>query len=917
VSLTWEERFDELAEADAGERERRLAALDGEDPALARLLRELLAADAGDGELLSTPLADRAPGFLAEALAARGHRAVSASVAWRDRSGERIGPYRLLSLLGRGGMAEVWLAERSDGEIEYRAALKLVRPELGTEAILARFLRERRILARLEHPAIARLLDGGRSESGEPYFVLELVDGTPITDWCAARRASLEERLRLVVEVCEAVDYAHRNLIVHRDLKPANILVDQAGRPKLLDFGIAKLIAPEPTGERPGEDATRLFTPSYAAPEQILGQPVTTATDIYALGVLLFELLTGEKPHLRAAALLPDLAREIDGEILERPSDRLRRSAPAPPFDARRLAGDLDTIVAKALHREPGRRYASASALADDLRRHLSGHPVEARPDSFAYRGGRFVRRHRWAVAAALLVVASLVTGLAGALWQARIARAEARRADRVRGFLVEIFREADPSRTRGATITAREILETGAARVERELAGEPAVSAELLDAISEVQLSLGLFEAAEKRAAASLGLRSRLYGPDALETAASRITLANAILEGGDHPAARRELDACLPALAGEEESEQADRWNKAHSILLAAEGQINAAIAVTRRRLEIAEATEGPESLRAARWRLGLMGQLADSSRIPAATALALPALEALERTPGASPVEIATARVQVAEVLGLAGRKEDSVRLLASGVALARQTLGERHPVVAFDEIKYGFGLIDLRRFDEAERVLSDAVSILAPLGHYEAGAALRYLGIADLQRGRFAEAERRFAAAEEAFRPHLGEDHPYPIAAKVSRGEALLRQGRLAEAEDLLRGLLPRLEAGEGWQPRLLRSLLRHLGEVRRLRSDAAEALALHRRAREVTLSIFGTAEHLAVVMIDQEIVLDHLARPTPEGLAEARTLADGAIATLRKLDPESPRLGDLLAARERLASTRKDSALTQR
>ena len=904
MSLTWEERFDELAEADAAERERRLAELDGEDPALARLLRQLLAADAGDGELLSAPLADRAPGFLAAALGARRQDAPR-----RDRSGERIGPYRLISLLGRGGMAEVWLAERSDGEIEYRAALKLIRPELGTEAILARFLRERRILARLEHPAIARLLDGGRSESGEPYFVLELVDGTPITEWCEERGASLEEKLRLVIEVCEAVDHAHRNLVVHRDLKPANILVDRAGRPKLLDFGIAKLIAPEtggPLEERLVED-TRLFTPSYAAPEQILGQSVTTATDIYSLGVLLFELLTGEKPHLRASSFLPDLAREIDGEVLERPSDRLRRSAPS---EARRLVGDLDTIVAKALHREPDRRYASAAALAEDLRRHLSGHPVAARPDSFAYRGGRFVRRHRWAVAAALLVAASLVTGLAASLWQARIARAEARRAERVRGFLVEIFREADPSRTRGATITAREILETGAARVERELANEPAVSAELLEAISEVQLSLGLFEAAEQRAAASLALRRRLYGPDALETAASRITLAQAMLERGDHAAARRELEAGRPAVEGEDESEQADRWNKAYSVLLASEGQINAAIAVTRRRLEMAEAAEGPESLRAARWRLGLMGQLADSSRIPAATALALPALEALERTPGASPVEISEARVEVAEVLGLAGRKEESVRLMASGVALARQTLGPSHPVVAFDEIKYGFGLIDLRRFDEAELVLSDAVSILQPLGHYEAGAALRYLGIADLQRGRFAEAERRFAAAEEAFRPHLGPDHPYPIAARASRGEALLRQGRLAEAEDLLRGMLPRLEAGEGWQPRLLRLVLRDLGEVRRLRGDPAEALALHRRAREVTLSIFGTSEHMAVVVIDYQIVFDHLARPTPQGLAEARSLAERGIATLRKLDPESPRIGELLAALERIYQVRR-------
>ena len=907
MSLEWEERFDELAELDASERDRRLAALEGEDPELARLLRELLAADAGASELLSTPLANRAPGFLAAALA----RPLRAP-AGRDRAGERIGRYRLLSLLGRGGMAEVWLAERADGELEYRAALKLMRPELGSEAILDRFLRERRILASLEHPAIARFLDGGRSESGEPYFVLELVDGKPITDWCAARGASLEERLRLVIEICEAVDHAHRSLIVHRDLKPTNILVDQAGRPKLLDFGIAKLVVTETegTGPRPAEE-TRLFTPTYAAPEQILGRPVTTATDIYALGVLLFELLTGEKPHLRAGAFLPDLARELDGEILERPSERLRRSiaAGSAPPEAKRLAarcaGDLDTIVAKALHREPERRYASASALADDLRRYLAGHPVAARPDSLAYRGGRFVRRHRWAVAAALLVAASLVAGLAVSLWQARIARTEARRAERVRGFLVEIFREADPSRTRGATITAREILETGASRVERELAGEPAAAAELLDTIAEVQFSLGLFEAAKKHASASIALHSRLHGPDSLAAAASRITLARAMLESGDPPAARRELEAGRPALAGEEESEQADRWNEAYSDLLAAEGKINAAIAVTRRRLEIAEATEGPESLRAARWRIILMGQLADSSRIPAALALAHPALAALEQTPDASPVEVADARIMVAEVLGLAGQMEESVQLQASGVALARQTLGPRHPLVAFHEIKYGFGLLDLRRYDEAERVLRDAISILAPLEHYEVGSALRYLGIIEMARGRYAEAEQDFAEAEKVFNAHFGPDHPYPLAARVSRGEALLRQGRLAAAEDLLRGLLPRFENAGGPQLRLLRSLLRHLGDVRRLRGDVAEALTFHRRAREVTLAIYGTVENPSVAVIDYQIVLDHLERPTPQGIAEARILADEGIATLRKLDPGSPRLGELLAARTQI------------
>ena len=265
----------------------------------------------------------------------------------------------------------------------------------------------------------------------------------------------------------------------------------------------------------------------------------------------------------------------------------------------------------------------------------------------------------------------------------------------------------------------------------------------------------------------------------------------------------------------------------------------------------------------------------------------------------------MEISEARVQVAEVIGLAGLKEESADLLASGVALARQTLGPRHPVVAFDEIKLGFALLDRHRYDEAERALRDAISILAPLGHYEVGSALRYLGLAAMERKRYAEAERHFAEAEEVFRARLGPEHVYRLTASLSRSEALLHLGRPVEAEELLRGLAGPVEKIEGARARLQRNLFRFLGEARRLRGDVAEALTFHRRARAITLALFGTAEHPAMVSIDLQIALDHLARPTPEGLAEARACADERIATLRKLDPESPQMEDLLAAKARL------------
>ncbi|MBZ0102387.1 MAG: serine/threonine protein kinase [Thermoanaerobaculia bacterium] len=328
-------------------------------------------------------------------------------------TGRRIGPYRLLSVLGRGGMGVVYLAERADGAWQQRVALKLLPPALATGALAERFLLERRILARLGHPGIARLLDGGLTDEGDPYFVLEYVEGEPLTVGCDRRRLALEERLRLFRRVCEAVQYAHGRLVVHRDLKPSNILVTPAGEVKLLDFGIARLLDAE--GGAEATVLTRLglqpYTPGYAAPEQLRGEAVTVATDVYALGVLLHELLVGRRP--RPAAALP--------APLTRPSAAARRSGGASPegtdgFDpeaaaqargttperlARRLAGDLDTIVLQALREEPERRYESAQALADDVRRHLEGHPIAARPAGALYVAGRFLRRHRFGVAAA------------------------------------------------------------------------------------------------------------------------------------------------------------------------------------------------------------------------------------------------------------------------------------------------------------------------------------------------------------------------------------------------------------------------------------------------------------------------------------------------------------------------------------
>ena len=333
----------------------------------------------------------------------------------------RIGPWRTLGILGEGGMGVVYLAERSDGAFDRQVALKLLRPGLDAGSFEARFLQERRTLGALDHPYIARLLDAGRSDDGLPYFAMERVEGQPIDAWCQSHGLDLDARIALFLQVCEAVQYAHGRLIVHRDIKPSNVLVDTEGRVRLLDFGIAKLL--DETGEAALTRASeRLLTPQYAAPEQLLGQPVGVGADVYALGMLLYLLLADELPYRLAGTTAMEQHRLVCEREPPPPS-----AQSTDPARAAQLRGDLDLIVLAALRKEPARRYASVEALAADLRRWQQGLPITARPDTLGYRAQRFVRRNRLAVAAAVLVFLSLAGGLAASLWQAR--EAEAARA--------------------------------------------------------------------------------------------------------------------------------------------------------------------------------------------------------------------------------------------------------------------------------------------------------------------------------------------------------------------------------------------------------------------------------------------------------------------------------------------------------
>lgn len=473
--------LDVLLELGAEARAQQLQILKDQDPGLAEDLEKLLALEDDSGDFMAQPLLDK-PG--------------------QPQAGTMVGPYRMESVLGEGGMGMVWLASRADGLYERKVALKLLRPGLADPNLRLRFSREREILARLAHPNIARLLDAGIGSEGQPYLALEYVQGIPITDYCQAHGLSVDTRLKLFLQVCEAVSHAHANLIVHRDLKPSNILVTPTGEVRLLDFGIAKLLDDnEPAPVHPRTEV-RSFTLHYAAPEQVRGELVTTMTDVYSLGVVLYELLANTKPYR--------LRRQTDAEweqaILAveplKPSLATQRPTDGGPVQAnarrqaRRLSGDLDNIALKALAKLPEHRYASVEALSQDLQRHLQGRPVLARPQSLSYRVNKYVSRHRWGLAVGALIASVLLLALAASVWQSRQAMRETARAQAMQDFVIGLFDNAGVAQ-QGNIFDARKLLVAGERRGERELADQPLARAELLGVIARLRIGLGDYQEA------------------------------------------------------------------------------------------------------------------------------------------------------------------------------------------------------------------------------------------------------------------------------------------------------------------------------------------------------------------------------------------------------------------------------------
>lgn len=741
------------------------------DPALRTAVHRLLAAlDAPD------PLTERIRTGAREAMDALEEREPI----------RQAGPWRVLSPIGRGGMGSVYLAERTDGAVEQRVALKVLRRGLDTEDVLRHFRDERRILAALRHPHIARLIDAGATDDGRPWLAMEHIEGVDAATWCREHRADPRQCATLVQQVARAVDEAHRNLVVHRDIKPSNVLVTVDGLPKLLDFGIAKLLDDDST-ERTGT-ALRLLTPRYAAPEQRDGGPITTATDVYQLAALLVALITGEPP---TAELLTDPARD------------------------QRLRGDLGQILLMALHAEAARRYGTAGAFADDLGRWLDGRPVAARPDTLGYRARRFLSRNRWIAPAAALALVLGGGWIASTVQQAGVlarerdaARSQATRAEEVLGFVVDLFRSADPYVGRAgelpADMTVVEAMQRGATRVRAELDHLPDVQAELLGTITDVLMALESKAPIDTIAADALERTTRAVGDTGVAYARALLRLGRAKAAVGDLAAA----DAIFRrVIAHREQYTGALDLIAAQALgslgaLTADQGDLRTALAD----LTLADTLfQRFGTDRTAAEHLQFLASIGNTQTAlgeeDAGMVTYRRAVEQAGRTVGPTHPQVGVGEVNLAKALSNLGRHDEAADHYGTGLAILQATYGPTASTTLAAMNNFAIAAAAAGRYDEAAEMHRELVQVRRDQAggiSVDLASSLQNLGVVEAQRGDTAVAERLHHEAAAMYRS-LGTSGPVPAMPMLSLGGLLLAQGKRAAAAAVLRPARDRLAA----------------------------------------------------------------------------------------------------------------------
>ncbi len=738
--------------------------------------------------------------------------------------GGLVGPYRVVRELGHGGMGAVYLAERADGQFEQQVALKLVKRGMDSEQILRRFHMERQILARLHHPHIARLLDGGLADDGRSFFAMEHVEGEPIDRYCDARCLTVDERLRLFFDVCGAVTYAHANLVVHRDLKPENILVTAGGSVRLLDFGIAKVLADE---DEPGTltlAGLRVMTPAYASPEQVRGGTVGTATDVYSLGVVLYELLAGVRPYEIESRSPIDVEHVVCQTEPERPSVRFARATDgsAPTAEAigrarrtearrlrQRLSGDIDAICLKALRKEPRDRYGSVEALAEDVRRHLDGLPASARAGTVGYRLRKSLKRHRALVgtaAAIVVTISSVVAFYTARLAEQRdLAQLEAAKATEVAGFLRGLFEVSDPSESRGESVTARELLDEGARSVDEGLADQPEVQATMRRVIGEVYGDLGLYDRARPLLERALEQARVLHGEGHEDVATSQAALALVLQNAGDRRAAEplfREALATRRRSFGAEHPAVAQALDNL-AYLVESMGDNEEAERLYREALALNRKLYPADDPHIAATLVRLGGLMRQTDRLDEAEPLVREALAAQRAHYGNLHPRVASAVRNLAALMRDKGDYAAADTLYQEALALRRQLLGDDHPNVATTLHSYGLLLQRMGDGDRAVAAFTEAVESLERIyggphpnlgvGYYDLAAELR-------QQRRLDEAAARFRQALHNDDQVFEVDDPDRAYPRIGLAGTYMEQQRYAEAAALLREALALRRAG---------------------------------------------------------------------------------------------------------------------
>jgi serine/threonine-protein kinase len=867
--------FDELIELDEVALAQRMEILRAQDPALHQEVHALLSGDAKPAAVFEHPptalraLADVQPGDAnddADALL-----------------GERIGAWRITGVLGRGGMGAVYRGEREDSQFQQQAALKLIRIGLDQPALRRRFLAERQILARLKHPNIAALYDGGVDANGSPWFAMELIDGIPIDRWCNERNLNLRQRVRLFEQVCNAVQHAHQNLTVHRDLKPGNILVTADGQAKLLDFGIAKLLQDGAANEATVE---RMFTPEYAAPEQSRGEAITTATDVYALGVVLSRVL-----------------------------------ADAPP-----LHGDLNAIVQHCLQEDPQRRYPSVEALGNDLRAWLEGRPVMARPGSAAYRLRKFVARHRLGVAAAAAALLVIAATTILAIQQSQVARGQARlaqqqlaRSEQVKQFILTLFREQDPvARAQSQQRTPAQLVREGIVEVEASLGAQPDLQAELLRDLGEIQAGVDEPAQAIETLLRAWQMQQRLTGQNSAASVESLAAYADALaVAAGDVAKAEpllREARDHLRA-SGRGETARAAQIEASLSRIALNGGRNEEAEELARHALAVDGALYGASSMQAAT-RLAALGSVQqETGRYDEALATYREALVMVTTIGGADHARNALLHSSLGDVLRYQRRYADALPEYEAAVRIMRAQLPPKHRLLGMTLARLGDLQRRMRHLEDADRSLVEALDVFKGTGSGQYAQALQFHALVARFQGNFELTAQRLGAAVEAFRATTG-DGIYTCLTSLMHVEALLDAGHLTEAETMsvsVGAALAQLpeEPYAKWYHTSVQGRLRH--EQGRI----SEAIALRRDSLAALIVMYGDQHAevpLARVLFASSLVASG-------GIAErneaARLIESTRTALTGKADADDPDAsalwGRLLLEHSRIRAAEGDVA----